>query len=82
MRKAGLLGYNEICEAQKKDKWLVRWEEEQKVPYAVKGSQWVGYDDPRWVQLGIKVYGVEERVGMGAKRVFRRMKINIFWNKI
>ena len=48
-RQAGSLGYNEICEAQLTEKWLVRREEEQKVPYAVKGSQWVGYDDPRWV---------------------------------
>ncbi|XP_001600140.2 chitinase-3-like protein 1 [Nasonia vitripennis] len=46
-RQAGTLGYNEICEDQD---WKETWQEEQRVPYAVKGDQWVGYENPRSVQ--------------------------------
>ncbi|CAO1336623.1 unnamed protein product, partial [Diamesa serratosioi] len=46
-RQAGMLGYNEICV----NKWPRKWESQQKVPYAVKGNQWVGYDDVESVKL-------------------------------
>uniref|UniRef100_A0ABD2WTE2 chitinase n=1 Tax=Trichogramma kaykai TaxID=54128 RepID=A0ABD2WTE2_9HYME len=45
--ESGLLGYNEICEYIIHDKWQVYYQNEQRTPYAVKGSQWVGYDDKR-----------------------------------
>ncbi|OXU26105.1 hypothetical protein TSAR_016779 [Trichomalopsis sarcophagae] len=45
-REAGMLGYNEILEDIAKG-WQVHFQEEQKVPYAVHGNQWVGYDDER-----------------------------------
>ena len=38
---AGSLGYNEIC----MNCWPRFWQPEQKVPYAINGNQWVGYDD-------------------------------------
>ncbi|XP_017890421.1 acidic mammalian chitinase-like [Ceratina calcarata] len=41
----GMLGYNEICEKLRQG-WTVRREEQQRVPYAFSGNQWVGYDDP------------------------------------
>ncbi|XP_078035246.1 chitinase-3-like protein 1 isoform X1 [Augochlora pura] len=44
-REAGMLGYNEICESLRKGGWDVRREPQQRVPYIVKGNQWIGYDD-------------------------------------
>lgn len=44
-REPGMLGYNEICESLKQGGWTVVRDEEQRVPYAIKGDQWVGYDD-------------------------------------
>ena len=43
-REDGMLGYNEICEYIQRG-WTVQREPEQRVPYAFKGNQWVGYDD-------------------------------------
>lgn len=44
-REGGMLGYNEICEFFKQGGWTILLNEEQRVPYAYKGDQWVGYDD-------------------------------------
>ncbi|XP_029169671.1 chitotriosidase-1-like isoform X1 [Nylanderia fulva] len=44
-REGGMLGYNEICESFKQGGWTIVRQEEHRVPYAVKGDQWVGYDD-------------------------------------
>ncbi|XP_043581613.1 chitinase-3-like protein 1 [Bombus pyrosoma] len=43
-QESGMLGYNEICEYIKQG-WTVQREPEQRVPYAFKDNQWVGYDD-------------------------------------
>lgn len=39
--EVGFIGYNEICYTE----WSHRWRAEQQAPYAVRGNQWVGYDD-------------------------------------
>ncbi|XP_011310399.1 acidic mammalian chitinase [Fopius arisanus] len=44
-REPGMLGYNEICEMQSQGNWNIVFDEERRVPYAVKGDQWVGYDN-------------------------------------
>lgn len=47
-QEAGHLNYNEFCEQNlEKNKWNIYFQEEQRVPYAVKGNQWIGYDDER-----------------------------------
>lgn len=46
-QEPGTLGYNEICEAQLNDDWDVKYHDEQRVPYATKGNQWVSYDNPQ-----------------------------------
>ncbi|XP_067001763.2 chitinase-3-like protein 1 [Anabrus simplex] len=50
-RESGMLGYNEICELEKEGGWTVVWDDEQKVPYASKGNQWVGYDNIESIKL-------------------------------
>ncbi|RZC41996.1 Glyco hydro 18 domain containing protein [Asbolus verrucosus] len=42
-RQMGVIGYNEVC-AYESD-WERVWDDEQKVPHKVKGTQWFGYDD-------------------------------------
>lgn len=39
----GMLGYNEFCDRQ--HQWTIVWEDNQKVPYAHRENQWVGYDN-------------------------------------
>ncbi|XP_076166263.1 chitinase-3-like protein 1 [Ptiloglossa arizonensis] len=45
-QEAGNLGYNEICTDLAQKGWTVVRDKEQRVPYAYKDNQWIGYDDP------------------------------------
>ncbi len=56
-RTIGFLSYYEICEKISQG-WSVARTEEQKVPYAYSGLQWVGYDDQE--SLGKKVEMLNE----------------------
>ncbi|CAG5127411.1 unnamed protein product [Candidula unifasciata] len=44
--ESGILSLYEICENVLNDDWKVQWIEEQKVPYAYGGGEWVGFDSP------------------------------------
>lgn len=44
-RESGLLSYYEICEKINKQNWTYVFNDEQKVAYAYKGSEWVGYEN-------------------------------------
>lgn len=43
----------QICEQQLDGGWTVVFDQEQQVPYAYKGDQWIGYDNPQ--SVGLKV---------------------------
>lgn len=41
--------FNEICQKVNSRQLEYRWDNDQKVPYAFRGTEWVGYDDVRSV---------------------------------
>ncbi|KAF2895979.1 hypothetical protein ILUMI_10196 [Ignelater luminosus] len=53
-KQAGTLGYNEVCEMQMHEPWNVTWFDPQRVPYAYRANQWVGYDTK--ISIALKVY--------------------------
>ena len=51
----GFLAYNEICQFVKNDGWTKVSDPTNKMgPYAYKGNQWVGYDDPAIARVKAK----------------------------
>ncbi|XP_063216325.1 probable chitinase 10 [Bacillus rossius redtenbacheri] len=48
-KEGGFLAYYEICEMLKNGASYI-WDDEMKVPYAVQGDQWVGFDDERSIR--------------------------------
>ncbi|NP_001034515.1 chitinase 3 precursor [Tribolium castaneum] len=51
-RAMGVIGYNEVCELY--SDWDYFWDDEQQVPHIVKGNQWLGFDDPKSIQLKVE----------------------------
>ncbi|KAK2140675.1 hypothetical protein LSH36_1280g00106 [Paralvinella palmiformis] len=65
-REKGYLSFYEVCDLLKKGATLY-WFEEQQVPYAVAGNQWIGFDNED--SLKIKVQWLKER-GFGGVMVW------------
>lgn len=49
-KESGFLAYYEVCEMLKSGLASYIWDDEMKVPYAVMGDQWVGFDDERSIR--------------------------------
>lgn len=47
----GFLAYYEVCDFLYEDNTTLVWDNEQQVPFAYNGDQWVGFDDERSVQV-------------------------------
>ncbi|XP_044759513.1 probable chitinase 10 [Coccinella septempunctata] len=45
--EAGFMSYYEICDFLQEDNTTLVWDNEQQVPFAYRGNQWVGFDDER-----------------------------------
>lgn len=56
-----LLMYNEFCQELNRGGWTVVYDEDQQTPYAYKGNQWMGYDNPRSITAKSK-YAVDNRL--------------------
>jgi hypothetical protein len=48
------LSYYEVCERLSKG-WVRDWNNEQAVPYASQGSEWVGYDDEASLEIKVNI---------------------------
>ncbi|KAF4802793.1 Chitinase-like protein 4 [Turdus rufiventris] len=59
-REAGLLAYYEICSFLSSGATQA-WDAPEDVPYAYKGSEWIGYDNTK--SFGLKVWGSWDEAG-------------------
>ncbi|CAK9814906.1 Acidic mammalian chitinase [Anthophora quadrimaculata] len=65
--EAGSIGYNELCVDLKKSGWHVVRDEQEKVPYAYNGKQWISYDDAQSVREKAKFI---KSLGLGGAMVW------------
>lgn len=52
--KIVIIFFEQICKYLKSGEWTEAWDEEQQVPYMYKGTTWVGYDNPKSVEIKVK----------------------------
>lgn len=63
-KENGFLSYYEICFNIRNKSWTEGWLDDQKVPYAYKGDQWVGYDNAKSIEIKAK-YVIDNGLGGG-----------------
>ncbi|CAC5395505.1 E3.2.1.14 [Mytilus coruscus] len=63
-REKGFQSYYEICTNINNHGWTEGWLEDQQVPYAYKGDQWVGFDNPKSIEIKTK-YIIDNGLGGG-----------------
>ncbi|PVD32658.1 hypothetical protein C0Q70_08103 [Pomacea canaliculata] len=64
----GIMAFYEVCENLARHGWRSVWIEDQKVPYAYGGDQWVGYDNVD--SITIKVQQIINRYDLGGAFVW------------
>lgn len=47
----------QVCDFLFKDNTTLVWDNEQQVPFAYRGNQWVGFDDERSISVKVRVLG-------------------------
>ncbi|XP_025832277.1 probable chitinase 10 [Agrilus planipennis] len=52
-KESGFLAYYEVCDMLRNGATYI-WDDEMKVPYAIHGDQWVGFDDERSIRHKMK----------------------------
>ncbi|XP_059611118.1 chitinase-3-like protein 1 [Phlebotomus argentipes] len=73
----GTLNYIEVCEKLIQGGWTTVWDDDQKVPYSYKGTEWIGYDNAESVKGkteyaksrglgGVMIYSLEQDDVYGA----------------
>ncbi|BFZ20890.1 hypothetical protein BsWGS_23929 [Bradybaena similaris] len=63
-RETGIMAYYEVCTNLRDKGWNSVWIEDQAVPYAVGGDQWVGYEDQK--SIALKAHNIRSRGLAGA----------------
>ncbi|XP_052068084.1 acidic mammalian chitinase-like isoform X1 [Mytilus californianus] len=63
-KENGFLSYYEICSNIRNKSWTEGWLDDQQVPYAYHGDQWVGYDNARSIEIKTK-YIIDNGLGGG-----------------
>lgn len=49
------MSYYEICDFLREDNTTLVWDNEQMVPFAYRGDQWVGFDDERSLKTKVRL---------------------------
>eukprot|EP00088_Acartia_fossae_P059524 TRINITY_DN7072_c0_g1_i12.p1 TRINITY_DN7072_c0_g1~~TRINITY_DN7072_c0_g1_i12.p1 ORF type:complete len:961 (-),score=135.24 TRINITY_DN7072_c0_g1_i12:118-2961(-) len=62
LEETGFLSYQEICLYFSEGGWTLKRDEYSGAPYAFKGTQWVGYDDPISAKMKAK-YVLKRKLG-------------------
>ncbi|KAG8230483.1 hypothetical protein J437_LFUL013525, partial [Ladona fulva] len=52
----------DICTMIKNGGWITKWDDQQKVPYAYSGNQWISFDNPQSVALKVN-YALQQGLG-------------------
>jgi hypothetical protein len=47
------VGYKEICSLVAQPGWKSVWNDDQKVPYAHKRDEWIGYDNTKSIKIKV-----------------------------
>ncbi|CAD6225818.1 GSCOCT00014073001.2-RA-CDS [Cotesia congregata] len=63
----GYLGYQEICEMQKKGGWKISYNKEREAVSAYKGNQWVGFDNVKSIKAKAEFV---KKMGLGGAMVW------------
>lgn len=54
--ESGFMSYYEICDFLHEDNTTLVWDNEQQVPFAYRGNQWVGFDDERSLKTKVSKF--------------------------